>query len=97
MKVNESQIKISPKCRELNIFKIFRIFWKFLNFWDFLGNFGGILWELFVEFVGKLFEYEINYLFVKIFLFSRFCLNGEGRKEGHEFRSLEEREASPSQ
>ena len=47
---------------------------------------GGIFWEGFFVYIG------ID-LFVKIWFLSRFCLNGEGRKEGRgqEFRSLEVR------
>jgi hypothetical protein len=67
------------------------IFWR--NF------FGGIFWRIFLGglfggFFGRnsLFTLELTCL-SRFWFLSRFCLNGEGRKEeeGQEFRSLEVR------
>jgi hypothetical protein len=68
-----------------DIFKILEIFWIFWGnslgiLWEFFGNSLGILWMTLAE-INMIFEFERD-----LVLLSRFCLNGEGRKEGRRAR-----------
>ena len=64
----ESVFGLQVRCRELDIFKILEFFWIFM---EFFLSFFGIFLNFFLKLMG---------IFPENF-FSRFCLNGEGRRK----------------